>query len=219
MEITRRDVASQVADAVRQWIVDGEFAPSARINETHVAQRLKVSRTPVREALGRLVGEGALVAMPNLGFFVAEISQDELDEIYCLRPTLDSLALKLGGLPSDSARAELRRLNDRIRNCGSAEEAVRLDEQWHRLLISGCTNVVLTNFIDCIIDRTRRYELILFADGAQRAAAANEHARLLEAVDSGSIARACAALEANLTRGDAPLRARIAERQSERAAQ
>ena len=215
MQISRIDVVSQVADAVRQWIVDGALSPGERINETHVAGRLKVSRTPVREALARLVGEGALLAMPNLGFFVAEISEEELDEIYVLRLTLDALALQLGGLPDQQARRELTELNARIAGATSAEEAVRLDERWHLLLISSCKNSVLTGFIGQLIDRTRRYELMLFAEPMQRAAAAEQHARIIEALERDDLVAACSALQANLTRGTEPLRRLVGERTRE----
>jgi DNA-binding GntR family transcriptional regulator len=215
MEISRQDVASQVADAVRQWIVNGDLAPGLRLNETHIAQRLRVSRTPVREALGRLVGEGALTAIPNLGFFVAEISEAELDEIYCLRPILDVAALRLGGPPSSAAMKDLRRLNDELRHARSASDAVALDERWHRTLISACGNALLTGFIDRLIDRTRRYELILFDDAGQLRAAADQHQQVMDALETGEFGTACGALHGNLTRGDIPLRNRIGERTRE----
>ena len=209
MSIVRTDVVTQVADAVRQWIVNGEIAPGARINETHVAQKLKVSRTPVREALARLVGEGALISIPNLGFFVAEVSEAELDETYCLRPILDTAALELAGLPSAEAILELKNLNRQLADAQNARDTVLLDERWHMRLLAHCPNTVLMGFIHKLIDQTRRYELLLFEDSRDRAATAAQHDEIIEALLQQDLAGACAALRANLTLGEKPIRTRI----------
>ena len=215
--IERSDIASQVADQERQLIVTGDLAGGSRINETHLAERLRVSRTPVREALRRLAGEGAVVSMPNLGFFVAEMSAAELDEVYVLRPQLDVVALRLGGPPSAATLAQMRRVNGRLARARSAAEAVDLDDQWHRLLLSRCTNTTLLDFIDRLIARTRRYELLLFADEAQRASAADQHGLIMDALEAGKAEEACLLLAGYLTRGDAPLRSAIEARAGEEA--
>lgn len=210
-------MASQVADEVRQLIVTGGLAGGSRINETHLAQRLHVSRTPVREALRRLAGEGAVVSMPNLGFFVAEMSAAELNEVYVLRPQLDVVALRLGGPPSGATLAQMRGVNEKLAKARQAAEAVDLDDQWHRLLLSRCTNTTLLDFIDRLIERTRRYELLLFENEAQRITASDQHAEIMDALEAGDAESACAMLAGNLTRGAAPLRSRIEARASEKA--
>jgi len=213
--IERSDIASQVAEEVRHLIVRGELAGGARINETHLATRLKVSRTPIREALRRLVGEGAVVSLPNLGFFVTEMSESELDEVYTLRPQLDVVALRMGGLPSAKVLLDMKRVNSALAKTKSAADAVDLDNRWHRLLLSGCRNALLLDFIEKLVDRTRRYELLLFEDGAQRAAAAAQHSQIMRAVETDNLDQVCAALVGNLTRGEAPLRSAVAVKSNE----
>lgn len=215
--IDRADLVSQVAEQVRQLIVSGELAGGARINETRLSKHLQVSRTPVREALRRLAGEGAVVSMPHLGFFVAEMSAAELDEIYVLRPQLDLVALRMGKAPLPNTMDRMKRVNDALARAKSAEAAVDLDNQWHRLLLSGCSNSMLIGFIERLIDRTRRYELLLFGNPDERVAAARQHEAVTDALRRGSLDDACAALAANLTRGDEPLRAAIRDKASERA--
>jgi DNA-binding GntR family transcriptional regulator len=208
----RTDIVSRAAEQVRRLIVGGELCGGARINETHLSRRLGVSRTPVREALRRLAGEGAVVSIPNLGFFVTEMSAAELDEVYLLRPLLDVLALRMGGPPSATELGKMKRINAALDQSRSAAAAVDLDNQWHRLLLSRCANALLLDFIDKLIDRTRRYELLLFEDPGQRVAAATQHAEVMEALETGDPDRACAALAGNLTRGDAPLRSAVSAR-------
>jgi DNA-binding GntR family transcriptional regulator len=203
----RADIVSKVAEQIRVLIVGGDLSGGVRLNETHLAKHLGVSRTPIREALRRLVGEGAVIAIPNLGFFVAELSAHELDEIYMLRPVLDMLALRLGGLPRAETLAEMRDVNRLLAETKSSGDAVDLDDRWHRLLISECRNSVLITFIDQLIARTRRYELTLFADLNQRLDAARQHDAVIDALAGQDLDSACAALTANLTRGDEPLRA------------
>jgi DNA-binding GntR family transcriptional regulator len=70
-------------------IVDGVLGAGEHVNEVHLAARLGASRTPLREALNRLVAEGALDARPRLGYFVKRLTLDEFDQLYDIRPLLD----------------------------------------------------------------------------------------------------------------------------------
>src|SRR5258706_15896922 len=82
----RPNISETAAQAVRRMIVDGRLAAGSRINEVHLAGSLGVSRTPLREALSRLVAEGALVVRPRLGMFVRPFTVEEFEQLYDLRP-------------------------------------------------------------------------------------------------------------------------------------
>ena len=105
-----------VADAVRDYIVDGRLKPGERINEVRLAESLRVSRTPLREALTRLAGEGAVRVVPRSGCYVADLSAQEVEQLYPIRAILDPAALQLAGLPTAHRLRELRALNTRLRN-------------------------------------------------------------------------------------------------------
>src|SRR5699024_2010478 len=92
VQLTR---VEQVASAVRKWIVAGDPSPGVRIQEELVAQRLKVSRGPVRDALKQLKSEGLVKLERNRGCSVALLSHDDLREIYQLRTVLERLAVEL----------------------------------------------------------------------------------------------------------------------------
>src|SRR5690242_13493814 len=85
----RPNISETAAQAVRRMIVDGRLAAGSRINEVRLAGSLGVSRTPLREALSRLVAEGALVVRPRLGMFVRPLTVEEFEQLYDLRPVLD----------------------------------------------------------------------------------------------------------------------------------
>jgi DNA-binding GntR family transcriptional regulator len=196
--------ASAAADAVRAMIIDGRLADGARINEVHLSTELGVSRTPLREALSRLVSEGALNVRPRLGFFVRPLSVAEFDQLYDLRPLLDPEALRLAGIPPAATIKRLERMNAALAT-RSGVAAVELDDLWHVDLIGGCPNKVLVEMIENVIQRTRRYELALMRETKKVAVATAGHSDILNALRAGDLAAACSALKQNMMSGKAPI--------------
>ena len=211
--------ASQAATAaVREMIVDGRLAPGARINEVRLAQALGVSRTPLREALGRLAAEGALSSTPAIGYTVRPLSAAEFEQLYDIRPILDPEALRRAGLPTAQQLVRLEALNRRFANARHGETAIALDDEWHLALIEGCPNRVLVEMIQGVMLRTRRYELALLREQRNRARATGDHERILAALEAGDLEAACAALKANMQSGREPVLAWLAARESGAAA-
>jgi len=196
--------AHAAADAVRAMIIDGRLADGARINEVHLSAELGVSRTPLREALSRLVSEGALTARPRLGFFVRPLNVSEFEQLYDMRPLLDPEALRLAGVPPAATIKRLERMNAMLATrIGAA--AVELDDEWHLELIAACPNKVLIETIENIILRTRRYELGLMREAKNVAVATADHSDVLSALRAGDLSAACAALKRNMQTGKAPI--------------
>lgn len=77
---------------MRERIISGAFAPRAHLKEEVLAARIGTSRTPVRDALRRLAGEGLVAMERDRGTYVAEFSPDEIDEIFVLRAGLEAYA-------------------------------------------------------------------------------------------------------------------------------
>lgn len=94
--MTPRAASQRPADRAYAWIRDrifaGEFAPRAHLKEQELAARIGVSRSPVRDALRRLAGEGLVVAERDRGTYVKEFSRDEVAEIFQLRAALEAYA-------------------------------------------------------------------------------------------------------------------------------
>lgn len=108
--LPRATFRTQAADHLRQAIIRGDIPPGAPITEAGLAGRLGVSRGPLREALGLLVAEGLLVSVPYTGTRVAELSTDDVREIYSLRIALEGLAFRTLWPRRDTAfRRELER--------------------------------------------------------------------------------------------------------------
>ena len=84
-----RDVVFQT---LRQAILHGELKPGERLMEIHLAERLGVSRTPIREAIRKLELEGLVVMIPRRGAVVASITEKDLKDVLEVRRTLEILA-------------------------------------------------------------------------------------------------------------------------------
>jgi DNA-binding GntR family transcriptional regulator len=93
--LPRASLADTTADLLRQKILSGDYAPGTRLIEAEVARQLGISRAPVREALSALQAEGLTTESPGRGTFVRTLSPDEIREIYDLRATLESGAIRL----------------------------------------------------------------------------------------------------------------------------
>lgn len=203
--LARANLSDGAETALRAMIVDGRLPADQRLNEVHLADRLGVSRTPLREALNRLVSEGALEARPRLGYFVKPLTLAEFDQLYDIRPILDPAALQLAGLPDARRLDRLERLNRAFADARTPEDAITHDDAWHMELIAACPNTVLVRLISSFCLRTRRYELALMREKALVARARDDHDEILNALRAGDLAAACLALEHNMRSGKAPI--------------
>ena len=202
----RENLSEELANSVRQMVVDGTLPAGARINEVRLAQDLGVSRTPLREALARLVREGTLVSAPRIGAFVKPLTIEEFDQIYSIRTLLDPEALRLAGTPSLKQLERLTRLNARIEAAADPDTIIDLDDEWHLLLIESCPNGTLLELISDFMRRTRRYELALMRERKQVEIATKTHRAIISALGRGELEKACEILKLNMETGGQPIR-------------
>ena len=208
----RRNLSESIADDVRTMIVDGELADGDRVNEVGLAEELGVSRTPLREALMRLTAEGALIIEPNRGFYVAPLSVEELEQLYPMRAILDPAALRMAGSPTRKVLDELDAINARLVRTRDPMRILKLDDEWHLLLLAHCPNRIIINLIEQFIWRTRRYEIGLMRDRKNVMVSTGHHAAVTRALRRGNLDGACAALRLNMQGGVEPIIAWLKER-------
>jgi DNA-binding GntR family transcriptional regulator len=91
--IVQESLVSLAANEIRKLIVSGELAPGDKLNEPPLAERLGISRPPLREALRTLESEGLLEQSPRRGYRVVSMTESDIDEIYSLRRALETFAL------------------------------------------------------------------------------------------------------------------------------
>lgn len=131
----RRGLTEQVADSIRQAIFSGSFELGDRLNEADIAERLNVSRGPVREALAQLKQEGIVTMRWHQGAFIMQLSATDIRELSSLRTVLEVFAIRQAAVASTAA--DLSAMNDVLSamSKGVDEQSdfdmIQLDVQFH----------------------------------------------------------------------------------------
>jgi DNA-binding GntR family transcriptional regulator len=201
----RANMSGDLAATLRDLIVDGDLAPGDRLNEVRLAAELGVSRTPLREALSRLAAEGAVTAVPRIGFFVKPLSAEEFEQIYPIRALLEPEALRLAGIPPKKGLERLAALDRKMAAAQTPGVIIALDDAWHLQLIAGCPNRVLAELIEQFMMRTRRYEMARMREQPTVARSIASHDEIIEHLHAGDLDGACMALRQNLESGSTPI--------------
>jgi GntR family transcriptional regulator, rspAB operon transcriptional repressor len=124
-----------VYEALREAIVTTELEPGQQVSENEIAEKLGVSRTPVREALARLRDDQLVQIVPQLGTFVSRISVEGVDDAQFLREALECAAVRMvAERADDDDITELRELiarQEQARDAGDPDAFFTLDDAFH----------------------------------------------------------------------------------------
>ncbi|MBD1552678.1 GntR family transcriptional regulator [Pseudomonas typographi] len=195
--VTKRagQTVNDVYRRLKEMVILFQIRPEERVNESELANALGVSRTPLREALHRLVAENMLTMVPNRGFYGRKLQRQEVFDLYELRAALERSALALAlGRASDQAIAELRGAWTAVMANAqhlSTLELVREDEHFHVRLAQLSGNQEMANALDAINARIRFFRWIDLEE--RREALYDDHLAILDALAQRD-APACAAL-------------------------
>lgn len=180
-----RDV---VFNTLRQAIITGEFAPGERLMEISLANRLGVSRTPVREAIRKLELEGLVIMIPRKGAQVARITEKNLRDVIEIRTVLEEFAAVLACERIDqSGLHDLRQAHEAfIRSVenGDILDIVDKDETFHDTIFRATNNDRLISIINNLREQFYRYRMEYVKDIRQRSNLVEEHRELLDAISS-----------------------------------
>jgi DNA-binding GntR family transcriptional regulator len=176
----------------------GDPAPGSPINESELSGLLGVSRTPLREALLSLVGEGFLRASPGRGFFVLPLSAKEVENLYPIIAALEGLALRTSPRASS---AEIQRLNEINQELAHDRDnwkaALHADERWHEALLSRCGNGRLLETIRMLKYHAQRYESAYMRHSGTIIQSVAQHRAIIRALRGGDPEAAARSLDAN----------------------
>lgn len=184
-----------VFNTLRQAILKGELKPGERLMEIQLAEKLGVSRTPIREAIRKLELEGLVIMIPRRGAEVAKISHKSLQDVLEVRGALEELATDLACQRiSDEELKELTDAEDHfkkvVENNGTEMEIAEADEAYHDIIYKATRNDKLIQMINNLREQMYRYRLEYIKDEAQRGTLINEHESILEAIRIRDIIRA-----------------------------
>ena len=188
------NLSARVYNKIKQLILCNEIMPGQKLHHQDLSERLGVSRTPVREALTRLVQEGYVSFLPNRGFTCKEIRIQEAEELYDLREALEAFAVekaiaKLTQASLDQLRKKMNSYGRDVQKRFTRERLV-YDQDVHMQIIRLAGNETLSNMLSHVFERIvlkRRTDGLY--DPARGLMAHEEHMRLLGAMERAQCQR------------------------------
>ncbi|MCI8606248.1 MAG: GntR family transcriptional regulator [Hungatella sp.] len=209
-----RDV---VFNTLRQAILKGELGPGERLMEIQLAERLGVSRTPIREAIRKLELEGLVLMIPRKGAEVAKISEKSLRDVLELRRSLEELAIELAC--QRMTEEEIDELEDAQRAFRKAVDSkdvmlmAETDEKYHEIIYQGTKNSRLVQILNNLREQMYRYRLEYIKDADKRQILLIEHDNILKAVRNRKVAEAKAAMREHIDNQEITVSRNIKEKE------
>lgn len=204
------DLTSQAYDRLRQLIVDGRLSPGARLVECRLADRLGLSRTPIRSALQRLEQEGYVVQKETARQshpYVAPLTADDAEELLLVLAQLEGAAARGAASLEPSERADLARklagFNDGLRRLVGEARVERtrfadLDRSLHQAMVDAAAGPRIGGLHSATRPQAERYfRLYALSLAEQVATSVRQHDELIEAVRQGDPDAAECAVTAN----------------------
>lgn len=192
----RRTAHQLVRDTLRQAILTGRVPGGERLVQADLAQQMRVSTTPVREALRDLAAEGLIRLDAHRGAIVHSPSHAELEEIYRLRQLLEpELVERAIAHITDEELAEATAILDQADQESDPVAWIDLNQRFHRLFNNAARSPKLAAIVESLQDSATLYILVALTRGTRGTVEANDqHRRLLEAVRSGDVKAARATI-------------------------
>ena len=213
------NLSARVYNQIKHLILCNEIMPGQKLHHQELSERLGVSRTPVREALTRLVQEGYVSFLPNRGFTCKEIRIQEAEELYDLREALEAFAVekaitKLTQASLDQLRKKMSSYGRDVQKRFTRERLV-YDQDVHMQIIRLAGNETLTNTLSHVFERIvlkRRTDGLY--DPARGLTAHEEHMRLLDAMQQRNVSTAVAIIREHIQAGKKNVMADLEQRQA-----
>jgi GntR family transcriptional regulator, rspAB operon transcriptional repressor len=183
-------LAEMVAGRLREEIVAGRLAPNERIKQAAVAERLEVSRLPVREALQQLAGEGLVSLERDVGARVTPLDPAELIEVYLVREALEPVLVRHAAERIGPERlAVARAINEESERCagrGDSGGYLSADRRFHTEIFEATEMPRAYSIIIGMLQTSERYRraLSILPHGLETSVV--EHRMILEAIERGA---------------------------------
>ncbi len=178
-------------------IVSGELLPGHPVRQEHMAG-LGVSRLPVREALRQLAAEGLVRHIPNVGYAVRRLSQDDFGQIYTMRRLLEAEVIRDLPRASDEQLAEITALADAVADAGGRLDLLELrarNQDFHFAIFRLSPRPLIVDEIERLWDLAAPYHAMYLYSADGRRTVLAEHAEMIGALREADNARLAALME------------------------
>jgi DNA-binding GntR family transcriptional regulator len=192
--LPRRRLVDDATQSLRDAILDGRLPAGARLRQTELADRLGISRTPIRESLGRLQHEGLIELLPRGGVRVTVLDAEQALELYQLREVLDGLAARLAAARARAgALGRCRRLLARMAACVERRDPGRWFEShvaFHEEIVRLAGNAPLARLVSVVRLSIRHFHPLLLRTASRLDDAYREHRAIYDAIAAGDASAA-----------------------------
>jgi DNA-binding GntR family transcriptional regulator len=184
------NLRDQTYDIIKNMIIVREIEPGKKINEEQLAKEIRVSRTPIREALCRLENEGIVKIIPRRGAFVADLNEINVSEILLIREVLEGLVARIATENMDEKTLEkLKKALDKVSTISEEDRDLvtytRSEVDFHASLLSASNNQMLKSMMEIVNAHLQiiRLRTVVIPERAQKTV--KEHHQILKAIEKG----------------------------------
>lgn len=173
-------------------IDSGDLPPGSRLLESQLAERMGISRTPVREALRRLEAQGLVTHEPHRGVVVAELDYDQLGELYAVREVLEGTAARLAARHASPEEIDVLRemAESHAALVDDAQGLAEANKRFHRQINRACHNRYLNSMLENMRVNLALLSGTTFTLPERRRATVTEHREIVDAIAAGDEALA-----------------------------
>lgn len=184
--IARQPLHELVAGRVRDMIIEGRLAPGDQVTESRLCAELGVSRTPMREAIRTLAGEGLIVLRPGRSTIVRAFTADEVRDMLDVIAELEAMAgQKACKVATENEIAEIQAVHDTMMadyNAGERLAYYKRNQQIHSMIVAASGNATLTEMHELLQGRMKRIRFIGHNDPENWRGAVLEHEQMMDAL-------------------------------------
>lgn len=203
--------------SLRDAILTGQLQPGERLMEIQLAEKLGVSRTPVREAIRKLELEGLAVMIPRKGAEVAKITRKQLKDVLEVRRALEELAVQLACKRiTPQEKGELEAVHEHVKlmvEQQNLSEIVSADVQFHETIYKAADNERLLQMLHNLRQQMYRYRMEYLKNRANHEVMIEEHSAILKAIQECQLSDATKAMRLHIDNQENGVIALIEERE------
>ncbi len=189
-----RPLREIVYEELKRQILMGEITPGTRMMEVELAEKMGVSRTPVREAIRKLEKEGLVAIEPRRGAYASDISIKDMLDVLEVRQDLEGMAAAMAArkVTEDEKKAFIKANTAYMEavKSGDTEEIIRCDEIFHKLIGDFSGNKTLNQLLSQVQELALRFRYLYYDDFSRYEKMPMEHEEIEEAILSGDSRKA-----------------------------
>ena len=175
---------------LKHKILTGEIVSQTRLMEIDLSEKMNVSRTPIREAIKRLADDGLVKVEPRRGAYVANISIKDMLDVFEVREDMEGFVAKLAakritGEEKEQLKEIAAEYEEAIEKADDKERIIELDEKFHNFIVKCSGNETLRELVNYVQELSLRFRYLYYDDFSLYESTAEQHNRIMEAINSG----------------------------------